>query len=277
MGGYFFGGINLVNPFPSEFQVWQNNGTSSGLSNNVVSSVISDNVGNLWIGTEGGGLNYYDRKSKNFTYYTRQPDGLGSNLIKTIFRDKDGNIWVGTHAGGLNLYRNGGFIKYFYHPESAAFLNSEISTIAEDSSQRLWLGIQGGIQDLKIYKRSGINLTDISEEYNRKALAGRNIKRIFPDSKGNIWITTSDGLFVVRSDHKIIESLVCSMLNTPSKISHVTSISEDKNGNIWLGIENGGLKNTILQLNICTLIPLKRQVRNMMYWVYWKIEKDIYG
>ncbi|MCH5685880.1 hypothetical protein LWM68_17495 [Niabella sp. W65] len=65
----------------------------------MVSSVASDKEGNLWIGTEGGGLNQYHKSSSHFTYYTHGSNAIASNLIKSVYRDRDGNIWVGTHAG----------------------------------------------------------------------------------------------------------------------------------------------------------------------------------
>lgn len=240
--GTYFGGINLINPFPSDFQAWQNNGSPTGLSNNVVSSIASDLNGNLWIGTEGGGVNYYNKQTKNFTYYKQGPDGVGSNLIKTILRDRNGNIWVGTHAGGLNLYSSGSFKKYFYNPESPWFLGSEISAIAEDSENNLWLGIQGGIQAMNIYKRQGINLTDISNNYNRSLLKGKNIKKIFPDSRNNTWIATSSGLFIIKNGQKVVDSANL-YINIPLQQNlYITCIQEDSKGNMWFGTEGGGLK-----------------------------------
>ncbi|GAB3419350.1 two-component regulator propeller domain-containing protein [Niabella aquatica] len=240
--GTYFGGINLINPFPSEFRTWKNNGLSTGLSNNVVSSIASDLKGNLWIGTEGGGMNYYNRPTKSFTYYTLGTNSVGSNLIKTIYRDRDGNIWAGTHAGGLNLYRAGAFKKYFYTPDSPSFMTSEISTIAEDHENNLWLGIQGGIQALNIYRRQGINLTDISNDYNRNLLKGKNIKKIFSDSRNNTWIATSSGLFIVKNGHKIVDSANLYINISLQQNLYITCIQEDSQGNIWFGIEGGGLK-----------------------------------
>lgn len=237
--GTFFGGINLISPYNTEFQVWQNNESKKGLSNNIVSSIASGNDGNLWIGTEGGGLNYYNKKTGEFIQYKQGNNSVGSNLIKTIFKDKDGHIWVGTHAGGLNLFENGQFRKYTYASESAGFLSSEISTIAEDVAGNLWLGIQGGIQDLKIYRRAGTTLTDISNYYNLSLIKGRNIKKIFPDSKHNIWIATSTGLYIIKNGSKNIASVNFTANNTSSDKLHIICIQEDSKGNIWLGIENG--------------------------------------
>lgn len=240
--GTFFGGINVIDPFSSHFRIWQNNGTPAGLSNNVVSSIASDKKGNLWVGTEGGGMNQYNTPSASFTYYTHGNSAIGSNLIKAIFRDKDGNIWVGTHAGGLNLLEDHSFKRYFYTPENPSFLRSEISTIAEDLQNNIWLGIQGGIKEVQVYARNGTTLTDISGHYNRTVLEHRDVKKIFPDSRNNIWIATSSGLFLIRAGEKLVKSANRFAGLPDSSHAYINCIQEDQKGNIWFGIEKNGIR-----------------------------------
>jgi len=240
--GTFFGGINVINPFPSEFRIWQNNGSLTGLSNNVVSSVASDKEGNLWIGTEGGGLNQYHKSSGHFTYYTHGSNAIASNLIKSVYRDRDGNIWVGTHAGGLTLYSNGTFKKYFYTPENPNFLRSEISTIAEDHHNNLWIGLQGGLRGVQVYERSGTHLNDISAAYNWSALRGKNVKKVFPDSENNIWIGTSAGLYLIKAGKKVVTAANKFIGQNDTAALYITCIQEDRQGNMWFGVEDGGFK-----------------------------------
>ena len=67
--------------------------TAQGLANNIVLSITEDKTGNLWFGTEGGGVSRYDGKSfVNFT--TAQ--GLANNNVLSITEDKTGNLWFGT-------------------------------------------------------------------------------------------------------------------------------------------------------------------------------------
>jgi ligand-binding sensor domain-containing protein/serine phosphatase RsbU (regulator of sigma subunit) len=67
-----------------------------GLSNNVVLSILEDKSGNLWFGTEGGGVSKYDGKS--FTHFTDK-EGLSNNVVLSILEDKSGNLWFGTRFG----------------------------------------------------------------------------------------------------------------------------------------------------------------------------------
>ena len=71
--------------------------TAQGLANNDVRSITEDKTGNLWFGTDGGGVSRYDGKSFS-TFTTAQ--GLANNSVRSITEDKTGNLWFGTYGGG---------------------------------------------------------------------------------------------------------------------------------------------------------------------------------
>lgn len=60
--------------------------------------VALDDRKNLWIGTKGGGLNGFDRKTNTFFHYTTE-DGLPDNVVYFILPDHDGNLWLTTNKG----------------------------------------------------------------------------------------------------------------------------------------------------------------------------------
>ena len=67
--------------------------------------MVKDVNGNLWIGTEGGGLNKYDPKRQNFKRYMADGTGksISHNNVKAVYYDeKEEVLWIGTHMGGLN-------------------------------------------------------------------------------------------------------------------------------------------------------------------------------
>jgi ligand-binding sensor domain-containing protein len=56
-----FGGLNLLSPDRTHFTRYQNiEGDSSSVSNNKILTIAQADEDNLWVGTLGGGLNYFN-------------------------------------------------------------------------------------------------------------------------------------------------------------------------------------------------------------------------
>lgn len=68
------------------------------LSSDDVSNILEDKSGRFWVATRNGGLNLFDRNTKEFTHFTER-DGLNSNWIKGVIEANDGALWLSTLAG----------------------------------------------------------------------------------------------------------------------------------------------------------------------------------
>lgn len=73
-------------------------GQAETIGNNNVHDIIEDAKGNLWISTFGGGLHYFDTKTKKFKHI----DG-SRNLSEGIQLDDKGNVWIVAN-GDLHKY-----------------------------------------------------------------------------------------------------------------------------------------------------------------------------
>jgi signal transduction histidine kinase/ligand-binding sensor domain-containing protein/DNA-binding response OmpR family regulator len=65
---------------------------------NAVRSIYEDKAGNFWVGTEGNGLQLFDRKNGTFAHYT-ESHGLCSNSVLNTLEDNHGNLWISTFNG----------------------------------------------------------------------------------------------------------------------------------------------------------------------------------
>jgi signal transduction histidine kinase len=73
-------------------------GDPHSLHNNNVRSFAIDKKGTLWIGTNGGGLNRYNKSENNFSHFTME-NGLPNDAIYNLVCDNNGMLWLGTNRG----------------------------------------------------------------------------------------------------------------------------------------------------------------------------------
>ncbi len=236
--GTFYGGVNILYPDYTPFKIYRSSRTNNGLSGNVVSSITEDSNQNLWIGTEGEGLNYYDRKNNVYTHYgysPNNPKSLSSNLVKSVIKDKQNRIWIGTHLGGLNLFNpeTKSFTRYKSKKnDPSSISNDEITSIFEDSKGRFWVGTNNGLNSFNTETGKFIR--------NRTGTVGYAVQFIFEDTKHNLWVAGNSGLYQLKNDS---DKFTARKVDNPAKLPYndVSCISEDGDGNIWLGTYRNGL------------------------------------
>jgi len=92
-------GLCLYNEQTKKWKRYYNiPGNQNSLHNSNVRSLCLDKKGNLWIGTNGGGLNRYNKEQDNFTHFTTA-NGLINDQIYTLVCDDNGMLWMGTNNG----------------------------------------------------------------------------------------------------------------------------------------------------------------------------------
>ncbi len=78
--------------------------TGTELSHDSVTSIFETSGGEIWLGTQGGGVNHVIFEGDAFTdkvqfHAIRKSDGLGSDAVGAILEDRNGNLWVSTTVG----------------------------------------------------------------------------------------------------------------------------------------------------------------------------------
>lgn len=84
------------------------------LNNNEINCFFENFNGDIWIATQGGGINIYHPETEQFSHITTV-DGLPSNDVIAILSDESGNLWISTNKGLARYNRfaeNPGFQVY---------------------------------------------------------------------------------------------------------------------------------------------------------------------
>ncbi|MBT8299175.1 MAG: hypothetical protein KJO52_12650 [Maribacter sp.] len=199
----------------------------------VVSTIIQDNKGDLWLGTDASGAYHYD--GNKFTSFLKfegriqSSDSVYNNCITSILEDRKGNIWFTsmTH-GGINRY-DGKSMTHFTTEDG--LLGDMIKPSFEDSKGNIWFG---SIQNLV----GGINIFDGSSFKSltkKDGLCDSNIACFYEDETGRIWIGTGDG--VCSYDGKTFTAFT----NKGESFGDIRFIIKDNADNMWFGGRFGSL------------------------------------
>lgn len=252
-GRYWVGtglsGLNVVDSYSSKFTHYQNFHLANSLNNNIIREFQESDEGNIWIATDGGGLNYFDRSKGIFTAITHNPEdtnSLRSDAVLDISKDNEGRLWVGTWGGGVNILtdpQQGHFITFKEKINNYTYpIKNVLDTHFDRENDYIW--IAGFGEGLYRYdkKRDDLQVFTADSE-NAKSLASRYILRIFEDSDSNLWITTIEGLSLLKSQNKekgIFDNFFANNEDATSLPSNtIQQVIEDSGKNIWIATSGG--------------------------------------
>ena len=214
-------------------------GLEEGLSQSSVLTVLQDDLGFLWIGTQDG-LNRFDGYS--FEVFRPNPndaDALVGGEIFALVQSADGAIWAGTYTG-LNRYDPlTGKFRHWLHDEGNpdSLINDTVQAIHQDSRGILWIGTHKGLDQYDPATGKFIHITlpdkpsDIESVY--------SINALYEDKHDTLWVGTDDGL--IRHDIETKEFQLYQNETGTNSISfnEVSSIAEDQDGMLWIGTHLG--------------------------------------
>jgi ligand-binding sensor domain-containing protein/signal transduction histidine kinase len=171
----------------------------NSLSSDYVTAVFEDKDGVLWIGTDGGGLNRFDRKTNSFSHYLHDPgnsSSLSSNTVtpNNITEDLAGNLWIGTEKGlnKLNQERTN-FTSFAHHPNDPTSIRSNyVYSLFLDKAGTLWIGsASAGISKLDLREKPFKHYRHHPEDAG--SISHNTITGISGSEGDTIWIGTLGG------------------------------------------------------------------------------------
>lgn len=249
-GFIWFGTRDGLNKYDGyKFTVYRNiPENKSSISNNYISSIAEDKNGNLWIGTGGGGLNFFNRKKESFTAYKHNPENLATisnNSISALAIDKEGDLWIGTLNTGVDkLDVKTGVFKHYYNYKSKenSLSDNFVRSILITEKNTIYIGTQhGGLN--KFDQKTESFTSYVHDENNSRSIAYNDIFTIFEDSRSKLWIGTNGaGLDLFDAEeNSFVHYRQQAIAQNSLPVNNIHAIGEGPDKNLWIGTENGGL------------------------------------
>lgn len=201
------------------------------LKTNFVVAIYKTKDGQILLGTLFGVYQYMP-ETKNFRYLQ---DYAAYSFIYSFCEDHDQTLWIATLNNGLfyrTRYGASGYYKFDKkNPESIA--SNAVSNVFEDSKNRIWVTTRGnGFCLFHPETKSFVRFTT------KDGLPSNFIYKILEDERGNLWITTSNGLVCFHPESKKIKRFSTAEGLTNNQFNY-NSGYRDKLGKMYFGTING--------------------------------------
>lgn len=249
-----------------QFKVF-NKGNTHGIESNRFTWLTEDDNGDLWAGTEDGGLTRYSEG--RFRSYA-EADNLPSNWILSIQKEPEGHLLIHT-AGGFARWKDERFIAFspragearamaiyadpsgdLWYADRAGLHRatgdriidypipfSELSSVHlrmhRDRRGDLWVGAISG----KIYRISGEKVTAYTAN---DGLPGKLTYWIFEDAGGALWFGTGGGLVRFQDEEFALYTTAQGLSS-----DNIRAIYEDREGTLWIGTGDRGINRLTRQ------------------------------
>ena len=208
------------------------------LNQSTVLTLCKDQQGRTWVGTYTDGLGYLDAAG------SFHPVDLGISKSVGIFdikQDPQGNIWIATMGEGLFCLQKDGSRRN-YKTKYGADNNLKINCLPNDYLVKMAFSKDGN----HVYVATSVGLACLDRKRNSWVSTFKGINClnknsfshcVFVDSKDHVWYGTEDGAFCFDFRKGIKPKLYTTANGLTDNC--VASITEDYQGNIWLGTIKG--------------------------------------
>ncbi len=220
-----------------------------------IGCITMDKDSIIWMAKFNNGILYYSPNKqlfKNYLKFNNDNFTIDNLFVRALNKDANGNIWIGTQTKGLikfnplinsfKVFRRG-------DDKNGNIYSNKIRSIYFDRDSIMWVGTQGSFAKYLPSKDKFITYKVYDEN---KLQVDSRIYSIIEDDENNLWMANWDNIIKFNKvNHKI--SYYSKDFFEMDNIQH---ISKDKNGNLWISAEFGGIvvfdpKKEVIQKRYC--------------------------
>lgn len=219
-----------------EHKTWIKDAIEKTISDNLITSVLDDGNGNIWIATDNRGIYVKPAHRGGYEHIAKEagsPFSLHDNHINSLHLDNNRIIWVGTAKQGIAFAPLGHTsFNLTVLPEQ-----EDIKCLVDSGDGTLWLGLDGeGLLriDTKLHTRT-------SYRKEKGDIPSDLIVCNCIDSKGRLWFGTFGGGVFYLQDGRFTIPHIPTDRHGQNPLAQVRRIVQDDNGTLWFATFTNGL------------------------------------
>ena len=227
-----FRGLSIISP-----EGISSHGRGTGLVTDHLSSVLVDDSGNAWVGTDGFGLMRIN--STGFTSFV-ESDGLDSTRMASVALDPSGEVvaFCQPPEDILHLHEDGRFLPLPIPLQLGPRKGWGINQVTFfDHEGKIWVPTPYGVFRFP-------RLTDLRDlpttPYERHFLPNNEIFRLFEDGHGDLWLGAFNESRLIRWE-RATDTLHHYGPDDGLPFESGTAFATDGSGAVWIGFYTGGL------------------------------------
>ncbi|MBN2007762.1 response regulator [candidate division KSB1 bacterium] len=233
------------------FQIYTKIYTNSktGLTNNFVNKIFETENGTLWIGTQSG-IDIYNRAQDKFIQYP----AMQQEYINDFLEIDSNRMLVACYSGLSLIYKTAQseHVNDSLTELARKFPRISVSTMLRDDNGLLWFGTFNGLYLMDVKNNELINFK--LDNHNADEISNNGIYSLYQDSNGRLWCGTStNGLMLMKyNPAQPRDAQFITYKNDPAdeitiSKGSILALLDDQEGNLWIGVENGGLNRLDLR------------------------------
>ncbi len=195
----------------------------------VVTCLLQDQQGFIWIGTQRGLVRYDGYRFVLFSKQVGDAQSIADNFIHALHQTQDGTLWIATQ-NGLSQYlpEQRAFKNFYADGQTNSLTHNHIRAITSDQQGNLWLGSNSGL----VYLARG---TTQFTHY-QLGLVDSTVNSLLFDSRNQLWVGSANGLYQFDRKSKKHTAINPSEFNN----KNIQTLFLAQDDQIWLGTKQHG-------------------------------------
>lgn len=241
--GAYLGGVSKYDKNLAFFNLRESNPVDPfGLSSSFVTSFAEAPSGDIYVGTDGGGLNLYHRNTGLFDH-PKLTGGDENNSLTILALQRSGNeLWVATYKHGVYVMNmlSRAVRQYVKGKGPHDLLNNDVFCLKVDRRGHMWMGTNGNGVVVYYPESDSFFYPGKTKTEGSGILDEWYCRSIEEDSEGNIWIGSSGaGVAVFNPSNNSVKIYNSGNSGLPYNV--IMNLHLDHSGDIWVGTQGSGL------------------------------------